>query len=85
MLLLYVDDLFLIEKVELIKFVRRRLAMEFEIKDLGMVLYRHEGLAECEWNLPWTREVCCRDPEEVQDDGLQGHDHTYGIEHEAIE
>ena len=33
----------------------------------------------------WTREVCSRDLEEVQDDGLQGHDHTYGIEHEAIE
>ena len=25
----------------------------------------------------WTRVVCSRDPEEVQDDGLQGHDHTY--------
>ena len=24
----------------------------------------------------WTREVCNRDPEEVQDDGLQDHDHT---------
>ena len=33
----------------------------------------------------WTRKVCSRDPEEVQDDGMQGHDHTYGIEHEAIE
>ena len=31
----------------------------------------------------WTREVCSRDPEEVQDDGL--HDNTYGIELEAIE
>ena len=31
----------------------------------------------------WMREVCSRDPEEVQDDGL--HDHTYGIEPEAIE
>ena len=27
-------------------------------------------------NLPRTREVCSRDPEEIQDDGLQGHDHT---------
>ena len=44
---------------------------------------RHGGVAECGWNLPWTREVCSRDPEEVQDDGL--HDHTYGTEHEAIE
>ena len=25
------------------------------------------------------------DPEEVQDDGMQGHDHTYGIKLEAIE
>ena len=33
----------------------------------------------------WTREVCSRDPEKVRDDGLQGHDHTYGIEPEAIE
>ena len=35
-------------------------------------------------NIPGTREVCSIDPEEVQDDGLQGHDHTYGIEPEAI-
>ena len=33
----------------------------------------------------WTREVCNRDPEEVQDYGVQGHDHTYGIKPEAIE
>ena len=48
MLLLYVDDLFLTEKVELIKVARRRLTAEFEIKDLGMVLSRHGGVAECE-------------------------------------
>ena len=30
----------------------------------------------------WTSEVCSRDLEEVQDDGL--HDHTYGIEPEAV-
>ena len=74
MLLLYVDDL----KEELIKFARRRLASEFEIKDLGMMHY----ILSME---VWTREVCSRDPEEVQDDGLQGHDHTYGIEPEDIE
>ena len=33
----------------------------------------------------WTREVCSRDPKEVQDDGLQGHEHTYDIEPKAIE
>ena len=31
------------------------------------------------------QELCSRDPEEIRDDGLQGHGHTYGIEHEAIE
>ena len=46
---------------------------------------RHGGVVECRWNLPWTREVCSRDPEEVWDDGLQGHDHTYGIEPKSIE
>ena len=40
-------------------------------------------MVEYRGNLPWTREVCSRDLEEVQDDGLHGH--TYGIEHEDIE
>ena len=39
MLLLYVDDFFLIGKEELIKVARRRLAIEFEMKDLGMMHY----------------------------------------------
>ena len=39
MFLLYVDDLFLIEKVELIKGARRRLVAEFEMKDLDMMHY----------------------------------------------
>ena len=39
MLLLYVNDLSLTEKVELIKVSRRRLAIEFEMKYLGMVHY----------------------------------------------
>ena len=39
MLLLYVDDLFLIGKEELIKDARRRLAAEFEMKDLDMMHY----------------------------------------------
>ena len=37
MLLLYVDDLFLIGKEELIKDARRRLVAEFELKELGMM------------------------------------------------
>ena len=36
-------------------------------------------------NIPEEREVCSRDLEEGQDDGMQGNDHTYGIELEAIE
>ena len=71
--------------MELIKVERRILAADFEINELGMVLSRHGGVAECEWNLPWTRELCSRDPKEIRDDVLQGHDHTYGIEPEAIE
>ena len=43
------------------------------------------GVTECGWNLLGEREVCSRYPEEVQDDGLQGHEHTYGIKPEAIE
>ena len=39
MLLLHVDDLFLIGKEELIKDARRRLATEFEMKDLGIMHY----------------------------------------------
>ena len=39
MLLLYVDDLFLTGKEELIKVARRRLATEFEMKELGMIHY----------------------------------------------
>ena len=62
MLMLYVDDLFLIEVT------RRRLAAEFEMKDLDMM---HYFLGMEVWhNLPRTRELCNRHPEEVQDDGL---------------
>ena len=76
-LLLYVDDLFLTQVA------RRRLAAEFEMKDLDMM---HYLLGMEVWhNLPGKREVCSRDPEEFRDDGLQGHGHTYGIEYEAIE
>ena len=45
----------------------------------------HGGVAECRWDFPRTREIYGRDPEEIRDDGLQVHDHTYGIEPEAIE
>ena len=83
MLLLYVDDLFLTVKEELIKVARRRLDAKFEMKHLDMMHYflGMEVWPKCKWNLLGTREVCSGDPEEVQDDELQGH----GIEPEAIE
>ena len=40
---------------------------------------RYGGVANYRWNLSWTRKVCSRDPEEIWDDGLQGINHTYGI------
>ena len=85
MLLLHVDDLFLTGKEEIIKVARRILAVEFEMKDLDMM---HYFLGMEVWqdvdgiSLGQGKYA---DPEEVQDDGLQGHDHTYGIEPEAIE
>ena len=39
MLLLYVDDMFLIGEDELIEDARRILATEFDMKDLGMIHY----------------------------------------------
>ena len=46
---------------------------------------RHGGVVEYKWNLPCTREVCSGYLEEVQDDGLQFHGHTYGIEPKSID
>ena len=51
MLLLHVDELFLTEKRNSLKVVRRRLAFEFKMKDLDMMRYFY------------TREVCSIDPE----------------------
>ena len=41
-------------------------------------------MAELRWNFSGIREIYGRDLEEICD-GLQGHDHTYGIKPEAIE
>ena len=75
MLQLYVDDLSMTEKAELIKVARRRLVVEFKMKDLDMMHY-FVGM-EVWQNVDGISLG--------QDDGLQGHDHTYGIEPEAIE
>ena len=71
-LLLYVDDLFVIGEDGLIVDTKRKLATELEMKELGMMNYfiGMEVWQECGWNLPWTREVWSGGAEEVQDVGL---------------
>ena len=49
------------------------------------LLSRYGGVEECRWNLPRTREVCSRDPEDIWNAGLEGLNHTSGIEPESIE
>ena len=86
MLLLYVDDRFVIGMDGLIPDMKRKIAVEFEMKDLGMM---HYFLGMEVWQstdgIFHGQEVCNRDPEEVWDDGLQDYGHTYGIKPEAIE
>ena len=85
MLLLYVDDMFVTVMDGLIADTKRKIATEFEMKDLGMM---HYLLGMEVWQNAdgiFLGQVCSRDSEEIRDDGLQGHNHTYGIEPEAIE
>ena len=42
-------------------------------------------MEEFGWNLPKKREVCNGDLEEVRDDELEVHVHTYGIKPKDIE
>ena len=54
----------------------------FEVRYEGLgydaLLSRHGGVVECRWNFPRIREVYDRDPEEIRDDGFQGHIYTNG-------
>ena len=75
-LLLYIDDLFIIGIDGLIADTKRNLATEFEMKDLGMMHYflgmevwhNVDGIFLC--GIMWTREVCIGALEEVRDDRL---------------
>ena len=40
-------------------------------------------MAEPRENLPWPREVCSRNPKEIQDVGVQVHEYTHRNEAEA--
>ena len=66
MLLLYVDDLFLIGKKGTHQRCRKETCCRVQDEGLGYdaLIYRHGDVAECGWNLLGTREVCNRDPKE---------------------
>ena len=75
-LVLYVDDLFLTGDERLIGDCKSNLAMEFEM-DLGLMRYFLGVEVWQRWMLIHrTGEVCSRDPEEIQDGGLQAYVHT---------
>ena len=85
-LLLYVDDLFLTGEEKLILDSKRKLAAEFEMKDLGMM---HYFLGLEVWQKPseimlsqgkYVVEIF----EEIWDDGLQIHVYVENNEFEAI-
>ena len=77
---MYVDDLFLTRDERKIDDCKSNLAVEFEMKDVGLMHY-FMGLVVERWTfLHWTKEVCSRDPEEIQDGGLQAYGHTSGFQ-----
>ena len=66
-LLLYVDDLFVTGEDGLIVNTKTEACYRVQDEILGYdaLFYRHGGVEKCKWNIPRTREVCSRDPEEV--------------------
>ena len=63
---------------EAIDDTKRKLAAKFKMKDLGMM---HYFLGMEVWqNANGISLVQGKYAVEIRDDGLQGHDHTYGIE-----
>ena len=59
-LVLYVDDMCLTRTLRLIEDYKRNLAIEFDMKDMGLMHYFFGvgSMAE-EWgNLPWARKIC---------------------------
>ena len=86
-LLLYVDDFFVIGEDGLIAYMKRKLAAEFEMNHLGMMHYflGMEVWQSADGISLGQGKYVVGDLEEVQDDALQCHDHTYGIKPEAIE
>jgi hypothetical protein len=85
-LLLYVDDLFLTGEENLIVECKRRLASEFEMKDLGLM---HYFLGLEVWKSPERiflnqgKYIHGRDLKEIRHARMQTHEYTHGSEAEA--
>ena len=83
-LLLHVDDLFLTGNEKQIMESKKKLAEEFEMKDLGLMHYflgqgvwkRSEGI--------FINQGKYRDIEEIQYVGMQSHGHTHGLQNKAV-
>ena len=72
-LVLYVDDLFLTGADPLIHQCKRKLAAEFEMKDLGLtdaLLPRPRGLVETWRDFPFLRKIHCEASEKIWYGGL---------------
>ena len=84
-LVLYVDDLFLTGSSKLIGDCKKNLAIEFNMKDLGRMHYflRVGSLAAKGRDVPWAREICYKNLEEIQDGGL--YTHGYSNDHQLEE
>ena len=86
-LLLYVDVFFLTGAAPLIIQCKRELASEFDMKDLGLIHYYLELEV---WQkrgeiFLGKKEVCCKYPSEMWDDGLQIHGNSHGDISEKVE
>ena len=86
-LLLYVDDLFVTCMDGLIADMKRKLATEFEMKDLGMMHYflDMEVWQTIDGIFLGQRKYAVEILKIFGSDGLQDINHTYGIKPEAIE
>ena len=79
-LVLYVDDLFLIGNEKLIAWCKKKLAFEFDMKDLGFdaLLLRIRSVAEAEGNFPKSRKIHHQYTEEIRNVRLQVHSYSDG-------
>jgi len=83
-LLLYVDDLFLTGNEKQIMESKKKLAEEFEMKDLGLM---HYFLGLGVWQSLegiFLNQGKYRDIEEIQYVGMQSHGHTHVLQPEAV-